>query len=111
MYLLLGSKELAAASSGNGTEADERAEELRQTGGTNPCQSLPSACADIQSDLEARDALGNGAIVSFALAGAVGIATVTYALASRRPPAAAGGIRMLPAVGAHQGGIVRRGSW
>ena len=97
-------------STGKGSDADERAEELQRTAGANACQSLPSACDGIEGDLKARDALGNGAIISFVAAGAVGIGTVTYALLSRKP-ASTVGMRVLPAAGAHHGGIVVLGQW
>lgn len=100
---------LAIVATGKGSDADSKLEELRQAGGG--CKANASACQTIDSDLATRDKLSNASMGVFIGAGAVGAATLAYALFAPRGRAATSGLRIVPTVGVGQGGVVMTGAW
>lgn len=101
---------LATTSTRRADDADDKVDELRQSGESNACGRQPAACADIDRDRRARDTLATGATVSFVLAGAVATGTVVYGLVTRRSTSTAE-LHVMPAVGTRQGGVVVLGRW
>jgi hypothetical protein len=101
---------LAVVASGKASDANAKLATLPQPAGTSPCAALASTCGAINSDRRTHDALSNASMGTFIGAGAVGLATLGYVLLARkgRPTT---GVRVLPSVGARDGGIVLAGSW
>jgi hypothetical protein len=80
-------------------------------GVTPACGSVVSAnCQAIQSAGQARATFANASAWSFIAGGAVGVATVIYAIAAPRA-AKKSGARVVPLVAADGGGVVVRGEW
>ncbi|WP_437741693.1 hypothetical protein WMF39_39750 [Sorangium sp. So ce1504] len=70
----------------NGSDADTERSRLRSAGGTGACgASDPRAgCRELSESVDDRYAFSNAAFWSFASAGAVGVGTLVYGLATRR---------------------------
>jgi tetratricopeptide (TPR) repeat protein len=104
---------LTVLSNGKGSEADTAAATLRQAGEKDPCSTHATDCTSIDSALQARDAMAKGAMVSFILAGAAGAGTALYGLLAPKPSTRkpSTGLRLIPVVGASQGGLIVTGAW
>jgi hypothetical protein len=104
---------LTVLSAGKAGEADTTLATLKQSGDPNPCQTRPTDCNSIDSARHARDALANGAMVSFIGAGALAAGTATYWLLASRSgaPSPSSGFRVIPTVASGQGGVVITGVW
>ena len=100
---------LAVVASAKASDASTKLKTLKT--GTDPCHMHAGTCSAIDSDLGWHDRLSNASMGVFIGAGAVGLATLGYALfAAPRQPIASG-MRVLPTVGAGQGGFVVTGAW
>jgi hypothetical protein len=101
---------LVVVANGKGSDADTLTATLKQPPGPPACQTFASTCSAINNDRTAHDALSNAAKGVLVGAGAVGLATLGYALLAPRPRPAMG-VMVLPAIGSNQGGVVVAGSW
>jgi len=99
---------LVVLAGGKGSAADAALAPL--TGSTNPCQGNASACTTIHDDRLAHDALAKGAVGALAGAGAIGVATLAYALAAPRVSASTGA-KVMPTVGSNGAGVAIVGAW
>jgi hypothetical protein len=70
--------------------------------GANVCQMYTSACATINTERQAHDALAKGTIGAFVGAGAIGVATLGYALAALKGSPRTS---VIPVLGAHDAGV------
>ncbi|MCC6557580.1 MAG: PEGA domain-containing protein, partial [Polyangiaceae bacterium] len=97
---------------GKASDAEEQREALAATGGRSGCSGAgaPSGCAALSDAFDSRDAFSNAAFWSFLGAGAIGAATVVYAVVTRPAPASTGA-RLLPVVGSGGGGAVVVGAF
>jgi hypothetical protein len=104
---------LTVAASGKGADADATLAALKASGKPNACLDHPKDCSSLDADRRAYDSLTNGAKFAFIGAGVVATGTLAYwLLASRaeaRAPATA--IRVVPSLGAGQGGVTVMGVW
>lgn len=101
---------LALVADGKASSANAALAMLPPNGSALPCQTQASTCATINSDRHARDALSNASMGTFIGAGAVGLATLGYALlAPKTRPST--GLQVLPAMGAGRGGVALMGVW
>ncbi len=100
---------LAIGSAIKGSNADSALTALQRTGQGKVCPTQMAACSAIDSDRRAHDALGKGALGAFVTGGALGLATLGYALAARGPKAT--GVRLVPTVGVRNAGVVLAGEW
>ena len=94
-------------SSGKASSADTLLNTLHTTGGPRPCVSgkLAADCATLASLNQGSDTFRNLAIVGYAAAGAVGIATLTYALLPAKKEAPRVGVTVAPLLGGGVGGL------
>jgi hypothetical protein len=72
--------------------------------------SFMGTCADLKAAYASRDRLGNAAITSFISAGAAGIGTLAYGLATSRTLGKTG-LRILPSVTASGSGVWVDAAW
>jgi hypothetical protein len=103
---------LAIVASAKASAADSALAKLPQSGVSTPCQvtTYMSACAAINGDNTAHDALAKGALGAFVGAGAIGIATLGYALLAPKGSASSG-VKAVPVVGADGARMVVTGVW
>jgi hypothetical protein len=96
------------AALGASGKAQSQLDAIRVSG--TPCKPSPASgpCADLLAARNEQSALTNTALWSFVGAGAVGIGTVIYALATRSQPPSAG-FTITPAVGFNGGGVAITG--
>jgi hypothetical protein len=89
-----------------GDEAESQRDALVRENGPGACTraSAPAACSDLRDADDAHIRAANGAILSFAAAGAIGAGTAIYWLATR-PSASQQGVRAMPVVGASGFGV------
>jgi tetratricopeptide (TPR) repeat protein len=76
--------------------------------------AAPAQCADLRNTLSSASAMHNAAVGTFVGAGVVGVATVTYALISRRPRAnerVGAQVRITPTFGTTGGGLLVGGTF
>jgi hypothetical protein len=101
----------AGVSDAKASDAAAKTSAIVNMGAGAACGATPSAsCQAIQSDGQGRATFANASAWSFIAGGAVGAATVIYALAAPRAPKTSG-MRVLPLVAADGGGVVVRGEW
>jgi hypothetical protein len=101
---------LTVAANGNGSAADAAVAMLSHSGPKPPCATSTSLCTTIDGDRRAHDALAKGAAGAFVAGGAIGIATLGYALlAPRRSPST--GTRLVPVVAQDHAGLSVVGVW
>lgn len=100
-----------AVSNGKASDADTKLGDLHTAGGARPCASgkLATDCAALASLNRSSDTFHNLAIVGYAAAGAVGIATLTYALLPTKKEAPRVGATVAPLLGGGVGGIIVSG--
>jgi hypothetical protein len=91
-------------------DANAKLATLPPPAGVSPCATLTSTCDAINSERHTSDALSNASVGTFIGGGVVGLATLGYALLAPKAPAASG-MRVLPAVGSGQAGVVVMGAW
>jgi tetratricopeptide (TPR) repeat protein len=97
---------------GKAGDADELRASLVAQGGPVACGSASSAaCSTFTDAAEAKRTFSNAALWSFVGAGAIGAATVVYALVAPSKPATASRVRVLPMADRRTGGIVIGGAW
>lgn len=101
---------LAVLSHGKGSDADAALANLTASGGNNLCQTSATACTTIHNDRLAHDALAKGTVGAFVGAGAIGIATLSYALLARRGSTSTG-VKVMPTVGSNGAGMAVMGAW
>ncbi len=101
---------LAVLASGKGSNADAALASLTAAGGGDPCQTNASACATIHSDRVMHDTLAKGTVGAFVGTGAIGIATLSYALLARRVSVNTG-VRVMPTAGTNGAGVAVVGAW
>lgn len=97
---------------GKASDADQQRHNLVQTQGAPACtgMNVPADCATLSSTTDARATMSNLAAWSFLGAGAIGAATVIYALAApKRVPQQ--GVRVAPIVSGTTAGITLGGVW
>lgn len=102
---------LAVVAHGKAADADTKLGGLKNVTGTNVCVTNAATCAAIDSDRAARDRLANASMGVFIGAGAVGVATLGYALLSPKARPASGRVQVLPAIGARDAGVMLVGVW
>ncbi len=101
----------AGLSNAKARDATTDLEAIAKIGATAACGPMPSAqCQASQSAGQARATFANASAWSFIAGGAVGTATVIYALAAPRA-AKASGFWVAPTVAGDGGGVVARGEW
>ncbi len=101
----------AGLSSAKANQARTQLDTMAKMGPTAACGPMPSAqCQAVQSAGEARATFGNASAWSFIAGGAVGTATLIYALAAPRA-AKASGTLVAPTLTTGGGGVVVRGEW
>ena len=101
----------AGVSNAKASDAAAKYAAIQKMGVTAACGPMPSAdCQALESAGQARATFANASAWSFIAGGAVGAATVIYALAAPRA-AKKSGTRVVPLVGAGGGGVVVRGEW
>lgn len=101
----------AGLSSARASDAATKHDAILKAGPTAACGPTPSAdCQAFESAGRARVTFANASAWSFIAGGAVGAATVIYALAAPRAPKASG-IRVAPTLAAGGGGVVLQGEW
>jgi PEGA domain len=101
---------LAVVAHAKASDATAKTATLPQPGATSPCVQQASVCGTIDNDWASRDRLSNASMGVFIGAGAVGLATLGYGLFAPRAQRATG-LRLLPSIGASQGGAVLTGAW
>ncbi|KYF82949.1 hypothetical protein BE11_45620 [Sorangium cellulosum] len=104
---------LTAASNDARSQADAQRDAILKahTHCANPPTAAPERCAELRRSVSRAHALGNGARVAYATAGALSIAAVICAAWPRPKPLAAGRVRALPALGPEGGGVVMQATW
>ena len=110
---------LLVASSGKKNDGVDATDALVKTRGSQPCHGTyqgSSECLDIQSTFESSDSLRTGSTIAFIAGGAFAAGTLVYYLVTRKssaPVAASAGswLRVAPAVGRGQDGLVLSGTW
>lgn len=103
---------IALTVAANGKASD--ASSLRaQVGGRSACTAspAPSPCADLQSAVSSKVTLSNAAVGTFVVGGAFALATVGLGVWQSMAPKKTAALRVVPVVGAGEGGIVVVGSW
>jgi hypothetical protein len=105
---------LTVAANGKSSSADS----LRATVGSNSACAGTAAssatCATLLNDLQSRDSFTKGAFASFVLGGAFALATAglgTWTATSPKDKQGAPAIRVVPAVGRAEGGLIVVGSF
>lgn len=109
--LLVTGAVLAVVAHGKASDADTKLATLGRPGGAAPCAAHVTTCSAIDSDRAMRDKLANASMGVFIGASAVGLATLGYALFAPRGRPATSGMRVVPLVGAGQGGVALMGAW
>jgi hypothetical protein len=101
-----------AASNGHASDAEEQRQRFHQRGVLDPClmPGHETECNEHADALAARDKLGNFALWSFVVGGALGMGAGAYVLATWNAKPVAS-VRAMPVVTAHGGGLVMLGSW
>jgi hypothetical protein len=99
----------AVLANGKASSAREATQALVGTGGTSACAQPSEACQQIAGTLESWTTFKNAAVGSFIGAGALGAATVVYALVAKNPPPTA--VRATPVVTATGGALMISGTW
>lgn len=104
---------LTVASNGASSDADAQGAAILGAGGQCVAPgSFAAQCEALASTLERRDALGNGAGVAYASAGALAIGAAVYLLwPQERSGAAQRELTVVPVVGMREGGLGVRGMW
>jgi hypothetical protein len=103
---------LAILAGAKTNDADAKIAEFKTAGLKNPCLTRSTDCDTIAEDRGAHDSLSNAALVSFVGAGVLAVGTLTYGLMAKRPNTTpAQGFRVMPMIGATQGGVLLVGSW
>lgn len=102
----------AVVSNGKASDAETKRATLAKTSGATACSSASPAagCGALESTLRARAGLADASLWTFVGAGAVGAATLVYALAAPRAKVSAP-VQVTPAIGAGLGGVVVHGAW
>jgi hypothetical protein len=101
----------AGLSSAKASDAAAQHDAILKMGATAACGPMPSAdCQALESAGRARVTFANASASSFIAGGAVGVATVIYALVAPRA-AKASGTRLAPTLAAGGGGVVVQGEW
>jgi len=100
-------------SNGKASDADAKLNDLHTVGGSRPCVSgkLAADCATLASLNQSSDTFHNLAIVGYAVAGAVGIATLTYALVPTKKEPVRVGVTVAPLLGGGVGGFLMSGEF
>lgn len=101
---------LTIVSAAKGSFADSQLDTLRRLGVADPCSTHMTECSAIDSDRRAHDALAKGAIGAFVGGGAIGLATLGYALLAPKGSATTGA-RVVPVVGLGRTALVLEGVW
>jgi hypothetical protein len=112
--LLLGSGIVfTVVSNGKASDADTKLSELHAAGGSRPCLSgkLAADCATLASLNQSSDTFHNLAIVGYAAAGAVGLATLAYALVPSKKAPPRVGLTVAPLLGGGVGGLMMSGEF
>lgn len=103
---------LTILASSQASDADAKIAEFKTAGLKNPCLTRAADCDAIDSSRGTHDSLANAALASFIGAGVFAVGTLTYGLMAQPTDAkATQGLRVLPMVGAAQGGVLVVGSW
>jgi hypothetical protein len=102
----------AIVSSVKASDAEDQAAALAQEIEQPPCLMTPPAaeCEAIKGKIAASDTLGNVAIWSFVVGGALGAGTAIYALATPRTKSATS-VRVVPIASANAAGLTLIGRW
>lgn len=99
-----------AMANGKASDADIKlADVVKQRGGSACAQADAIGCVELHDARTAQQTLGSAAAWSFIGAGAVGMATIAYALLA--PKATTSGMVVAPVVTGTQGGLVLGGSF
>ena len=100
-------------SNGKASDADAKLNELHTVGGSRPCVSgkLAADCATLASLNQSSDTFHNLAIVGYSAAGAVGIATLIYALAPSQKESSRVGLTVVPLLGGGACGLTLSGEF
>jgi PEGA domain len=101
---------LAVAANGKGSAADAAVAMLPPSGAHASCATNMSACATINDDRQAHDALAKGALGTFIAGGAIGVATLLYGLLAPKGSAAPE-TKAVPVVGRDGAGVAVVGVW
>jgi PEGA domain len=101
---------LAGVANSKGADANAKLATLPLSGRAGQCQSFASTCSRINNDLHALDTLSDASVGTFVGAGAIGLATLLYALLPRKVEPSAG-MRVTPLVGSGHGGVAVVGAW
>lgn len=101
---------LAVVAHGKASDASTLLATLPPAAAASPCQANANTCATINSDRHARDTLSDASMGAFIGAGAVGLATLGYALFTPKQQQSSG-LKVAPLVGSGRGGFVVMGTW
>lgn len=107
---------LTVAANGKGSDISALQEQLWKGGAQYPCAGASTtSCGTLRDALASRDALSKGAVAGFVLGSAFALATTGMGLWLARTPKdeapAQPAVRVMPAVGSGEGGIVVVGAW
>lgn len=109
---------LTVAANGKRTDAEALRAKLVGAGATckgSPAGSVATNCAALQQAANSRDTLSKGAVAGFVVGGAFALAAAglgvwaTIAPKDERKPARV--VRVVPSIGAHEGGLFMTGEW
>jgi hypothetical protein len=101
---------LVIVANAKGSDAASKAEVVNAAGNPRACAGMSSNCTTLVGALKDQDAFSNAAVWTFVGAGAVGAATLVYALVGGKGDAESG-VRAMPVVTGHGGALVMSGSF
>ena len=98
---------------GKATDAQTQLSSLVQSNGSAACTGtqVPTGCSELHNMDHAKDTFANAALWSFVGGGAVGAATLIFAIAAAPAGPPKAGVRVAPIVTAQGGGVMVGGSW
>ena len=90
------------------SEAQTLSDAIKSMHGTCSGNVVDKRCTDLAGKASSADTLGNASTAAFAIGGAAAVGAAVYLL---WPEAPAAPVRVAPAVGAGQGGLIFSGSF
>jgi hypothetical protein len=98
---------------GKASDAQTQLSSLVQSNGSAACTGtqVPTGCSELHNMDHAKDTFANAALWSFVGGGAVGAATLIFAIAAAPAGPPKAGVRVAPIVTAQGGGVMVGGSW
>ena len=107
----IGGVVFAVLSNGNAAERQDQTTALKMLHGEQPCRVSRPECDSILALTEDQGAFANAAVWSFIGAGAIGIATTIYMVATTSGSTSAGRLRVAPVIAGRGPGIVIATDW